>query len=127
MRKIFYFFILVNILSVNRSKSQDIAYASVLQGNRITIRDKNNNELSYKYLSINETLLGFSTSLIVIQSGGGRVVVYDQRFNGISYKYLNGSDQVKAVNGDYIVVKNSSGRVTIYNKNFSEISYRYEN
>ena len=127
MQKIFYFFVVITFLSTGIARSQDIAYASVLQGNRITVRDKNNNELSYKYLSSNETLLGFSTSLIVIQSGGGRVVVYDQRFNGISYKYLNSSDQVKAVNGDYIILKNSSGRVTIYNKNFSEISYRYEN
>ena len=93
---------------------------------RLTVRDEKNNEIASKYISSDDELSGFSSSIIVVTSSNRRVSVYDQKFNEISSKYISGGERVKNVTGNNIIIKYETGRVVTYDKRFNEISHRYE-
>lgn len=108
------------------STAQNIADVSVSSSGRVAVRDAKNNEISSKYLGINEEMAGFSSSIIVLLGSSGRVTVYNEKFQEISSKYLGINEKIRNVTGNYVILQGSNGRITTYDQNFREISSRYE-
>lgn len=106
--------------------SQNIADISITNSNELIVRDINNKRISSKYISSNDELAGFSTSIIVIRKSSNEAIVYDENWKRISSKYLSSDDVIKTVVGNNIIIKKRSREVITYDKNWKRISSRYE-